>query len=80
MELSIDTITEFLNKKQPDRTCSVDVLAYVLNMSPRRVQILAQQGVVVRAGRGRYFLIQSVHAYIAYMRDQLSFFAGDARV
>lgn len=42
----------------------------ILGISARRVQQLAQEGVLPKAGRGRYQLVACVQAYIRYWQDR----------
>jgi hypothetical protein len=42
----------------------------VLDITARRVQQLADDGVLPRAGRGKYLLIPCVQGYIKYWRDR----------
>ncbi len=46
-------------------------LARLLNLSVRRVQQLAREGVIPRAARGRYELGPSVQGYIKYLQAQV---------
>lgn len=48
----------------------VETLAAILDLDPRRVQQLRKEGVIPSAGRGKYELAASVHAYIKYWRDR----------
>ena len=50
---------------------SGDVLANCLGLTPRRVQLLAKDGVLVKIRRGVYCLEQSVQGYISYKLDSL---------
>lgn len=52
-------------------TCSVGEIAELLNLTPRRVQQLVQEGVIPKAARGRYDLAASVGAYVAHLQGQL---------
>ncbi len=45
----------------------VDKLAELLDLSARRVQQLAADDVMVKAGRGRYDLFRSVQGYVKYL-------------
>lgn len=47
---------------------SAETLAHLLNLTARRVQQLAREGVMVRGGKGRYRLTESVRAYNAYLQ------------
>ena len=52
-----------------DKTCDVDFLSETLHLTPRRVQQLANEGVIHKSERGRYDLIKSVQGYIQYLND-----------
>lgn len=49
----------------------VDVMAKLLQITPRRIQQLANEGVIEKTDRGRYDLIRSVQGYIRYLNDQI---------
>lgn len=51
--------------------CSLDTLAKVLGVTPRRVQQLAFEGHVVKAGRGEYELAGSIRQYIAHCESRI---------
>jgi phage terminase Nu1 subunit (DNA packaging protein) len=46
----------------------VSTIAHALDVTPRRVQQLAAEGVIPKAERGRYPLIPVVRAYLAHQR------------
>lgn len=50
---------------------STEQLANCLGITPRRVQLLAKEGVVVKLRRGVYELEKSVQGYIAYKLESL---------
>lgn len=50
---------------------SVEVMAKLLQITPRRVQQLANEGIIEKTDRGRYDLIKSVQGYIRYLNDQI---------
>lgn len=52
------------------QTYPVDVIANLLDLTPRRVQTLANDGVIPRADKGRYELVGAVRGYIRYLRDR----------
>ncbi|MDR0770819.1 MAG: hypothetical protein LBE75_06425 [Burkholderiales bacterium] len=56
---------------------SVDVVARLLDLDPRRVQQLAKEGIIPRAKRGEYNAASCVRAYIHYLRARLDGEAGD---
>jgi len=49
---------------------SVDVIAKLFDLTPRRVQQLAAEGTIPRAARGQYELVPAVKAYIKYLKDR----------
>lgn len=54
----------------PETTCGPTPLAVMFSLTAMRVQQLATDGVVVRKGRGKYALIDSVRNYVAYLRSK----------
>lgn len=44
-------------------------VANLCNLTARRVQQLAKDGVIPRAGRGRYPLVAAVRAYVRYLQE-----------
>jgi phage terminase Nu1 subunit (DNA packaging protein) len=49
----------------------VDAIAKLLNLTPRRVQQLAREGVIPRAEKGKYDLIRTVRGYVKYLQEQV---------
>ena len=49
----------------------ITVIARLLDLTERRVQQLARDGVIPRSERGRYDLIGAVRGYVRYLRDQI---------
>lgn len=47
---------------------SLKTLSILLDLTERRVQQLAREGVMVRDKRGRYDLIPSIQGYVRYLR------------
>ena len=54
-----------------DNTQPVTVIARLLDLTERRVRQLADEGVIPRAGRGRYELVGAVRGYVRYLRDRV---------
>ena len=54
---------------------SVDVLARLFELSPRRIQQLADDGIIPRVERGRYELVGAVRGYVKHLREKA--FGGD---
>lgn len=54
----------------PDDMVTAPELASWLGVSARSVTDLTTRGIVVRAGRGRYRLAESVRAYCGHLREQ----------
>lgn len=50
-------------------TCSATQLSEILGLSRRNVLDWANRGVLVKAGAGRYRTVESIHAYIAHLRE-----------
>ena len=48
----------------------LSTIAKLLNLTERRVQQLAKEGIVVRDGKGKYDLVGSVRGYIKYLQDR----------
>lgn len=48
----------------------VEMMARVVNVSPRRVQQLAKTGIIPPAQQGRYALAESVNGYVRYLQAQ----------
>jgi phage terminase Nu1 subunit (DNA packaging protein) len=53
-----------------DYTLPLQPMARLLDLQPRRVQQLADEGVIVKAGRGKYDVVGSVQGYIKYLRKR----------
>jgi len=58
------------DRDTPPGSYPVDVIAKILGLTPRRVQQLANEGVVRRTGRDSYDLVASVQGYIQYWEDR----------
>jgi hypothetical protein len=52
------------------QTYPVAVIAKLLDLTPRRIRQLVDEGVIQRAEKGRYELVPSVRGYIRYLRDR----------
>lgn len=48
----------------------VSTLCSLLDLTPRRVQQLTNEGVLFKVERGRYDLVRSVRGYVAYLRER----------
>ena len=48
----------------------VKTIAKLLDLTERRVQQLAREGVIPKAESGRYDLVQAVRGYVKYLRDR----------
>ena len=55
-----------------DGTCSVAKLGELLNLSPRRLQQLAKQGIIPKDVRGRYNMAGAIRGYSRYLEEQAS--------
>ena len=47
---------------------NIQAIAKLLKLSARRIQQLAKEGVIPKAERGKYDLVNSVHGYIDYLK------------
>lgn len=47
----------------------VEALARLLNLTPRRVQQLAREGVIPKSGRGLYPFVPAIRAYMEYLQQ-----------
>ena len=52
------------------QTYPVAVISKLLDLTPRRIRQLVDEGVIQRAEKGRYELVPSVRGYIRYLRDR----------
>ncbi len=50
---------------------SVETLAKLFKLSTRRIQQLAKQGVIPRAGHGQYDLVEAIQGYIDYLQAKI---------
>ena len=53
-----------------ENTQPAAVISKLLDITPRRLQQLAQDGIVPKADRGRYPLVGCVQGYIRFLRDR----------
>lgn len=53
-----------------DFTVPLNTIAKLLDITPRRVNILAKQQVLPKLDKGRYAVVPVVRAYIAYLRNR----------
>tara|TARA_R110000787_G_scaffold33724_3_gene88150 strand:- start:4953 stop:5519 length:567 start_codon:yes stop_codon:yes gene_type:complete len=53
---------------EDDGLVSVESIANILKLTPRRVQQLSSQGVIPKAKRGRYKILTAVWGYIDYLK------------
>lgn len=60
-----------------DQLQPVNIIARLLDMTERRVQQLATEGVLPKASHGKYPLFGCVHAYIRHLRGSVPDGAGD---
>lgn len=57
-----------MGKAEPE-TFPVGAVARLLDLTPRRVQQLVDEGVIPKTDRGRYELVPVVRAYVQYLRQ-----------
>jgi hypothetical protein len=55
--------------QQADGMQSVEVIAKLLNLSPRHLQRLAADGVIPKAARGRYQFVPVVQGYVRHLQQ-----------
>ncbi|MEL6301105.1 MAG: hypothetical protein AAFR07_05650 [Pseudomonadota bacterium] len=53
-----------------DISYNADVMAELFRMTPRRIQAMAEEGIIPKSGRGRYPLVASVQGYIAFLKER----------
>lgn len=58
------------HKFNESTTCGVTFLAQCFGLSAMRIQQLATDGVIVRAGHGQYRLMQSIQNMLVYQREK----------
>lgn len=51
--------------------CSVNTIAKLLNITERRVQQLAKEGVIPKPIKGEYDLVGSVQGYVTYLQEKV---------
>lgn len=64
----------------PDSTCSGAVLADLFGVEERTLRTLADEGKVVKVGRGRYDRDASIRLYVGHLRGVASGRGGDDQV
>lgn len=52
-----------------DRNIGAKQLAYLFNVTERRVQQLAAEGIIKKEARGRYNLTESIRGYVAFLQE-----------
>jgi phage terminase Nu1 subunit (DNA packaging protein) len=52
------------------QTFPLETISKLLDLTPRRVNQLAAEGVIPKADRGRYELVPVVRAYVRYLREK----------
>src|SRR4030095_7209146 len=57
--------------KDKSRTWPAEKMAKFINITPRRLQQLVQEGIIPKEDRGRYSPIAVNLAYIRYLRDRV---------
>lgn len=65
-------IREQLKKSGIPETVTVNELSEYLDISARKVQELAREGIISKgSNRGEYNLLDSISNYISYLKDQV---------
>ena len=67
---------KILNLKSEKQCCDVLTMAAYLDISPRRVQMLAKKGILQRDQRGLYPLLPTIHSYLFHLKNLIKKFAG----
>lgn len=62
--------TSFLLSSPSPVFTSLQTLSILLDVTERRVQQLADEGIVVRKRQGHYDLVASIQGYVRYLRAQ----------
>ena len=57
---------------EKDPTYPVEFFGRLFNLTPRRVQQLASDGVIPKAGHGEYPLLASVQGYVKFLQERVS--------
>lgn len=55
--------------KSEEHLFSANDMAKALDLTPRRVQQLANEGILVKASRGKYLAVESVRNYLQYQQE-----------
>jgi phage terminase Nu1 subunit (DNA packaging protein) len=55
----------------------VEIVSKFLNITPRRVQQLAVDGVIPKGERGKYHLVGAIRGYIKFLQDRIEARAGE---
>ncbi|MEO8804650.1 MAG: MarR family transcriptional regulator [Burkholderiaceae bacterium] len=55
----------------------VEIVSKFLNITPRRVQQLAADGVIPRGERGKYHLVGAIRGYIKFLQERIEARAGE---
>ncbi len=64
------------DKEIGKKYCNVHELAMLLNVSPRKIQMLAKKGILPKEERGKYEMLPCLHAYLLYLKKMIYHFAG----
>ena len=54
----------------PKVTYNIDTICKMLDLTPRRVQQLAKEGIIPKTEKGKYDLVGCVRGYVHYLRDR----------
>ncbi|MFY0545466.1 hypothetical protein [Brevibacillus sp. H7] len=58
------------NGHESEIVFSAKQLSEILNLTPRRIQQLAEEGIMVKASRGKYKAIDSIQRYIQLLQEK----------
>jgi len=59
-----------VDKKVTEMTVGRGTLAALFNLSENRVHAMTVEGILHHSARGRWKLIDSIHCYVAYLREE----------
>lgn len=57
-------------KNPLDLSLTIDQVAEVLNLTAGRVRAMTTEGVIAQSGRGRWKLLETIHRYVVFVKDE----------
>lgn len=61
-------------------TYGVEIIARLFNLTPRRVQQLAKDGIIPKAARGEYALAPAVQGYVSFLQERAENPGSDSKI